>query len=138
MTSSVEQRVRDLRLDRRALRAEQARVGWWRRLVRARMDLAVASATQPQPLGEGVAFQLPVPVGVDVPRPSELGEILAGVDPQAEVGRLDELRALDAQLARYEDGVRDALGAATERLIARLAADPLATTAWMREPLSRG
>ncbi|RHA43086.1 hypothetical protein [Cellulomonas rhizosphaerae] len=138
MTPPVEQRVLDLRLDRRALRAEQARVGWWRRLVRARMDLAVASAAQPQPLGEEVAFHLPPAVGVDVPRPSELGGVLAGVEPQAEVGRLDELRALDAQLARYEAGVRDALGAATERLIARLATDPATTTARMREPLTRG
>ena len=138
MTPPVGQRVHDLRLDRRALRAEQARVGWWRRLVRARMDLAVASAAQPAPLGEQVAFQLPLEVGVDVPRPSELDGVLAGVSAHSEVGRLDDLRALDAQLARYEQGVRDALGAATERLITRLATDPATTSAWMREPLSRG
>jgi hypothetical protein len=136
MTPPVGQRVHDLRLDRRALRAEQARVGWWRRLVRARMDLAVASATQPAPLGEAVAFQLPLEVGVDVPRPSELDNVLSGVSSHAEMGRLDDLRALDAQLARYEQGVRDALSAATERLIMRLATDPASTSAWMREPLS--
>jgi len=138
MTSPVGQRVHDLRLDRRALRAEQARIGWWRRLVRARLDLAVASATRPTPLGEAVAFQLPLEVGLDVPRPSELDDVLATGAAHADVGRLDELRALDAQLARYERGVRDALGAATERLITRLATDPATTTAWMREPLSRG
>ena len=48
MTPPVEQRRRrDLRLDRRALRAERARVAWWRRLVRARLDLAVAQAAAP-------------------------------------------------------------------------------------------
>ncbi|WP_029289311.1 hypothetical protein [Cellulomonas sp. HZM] len=136
MTRPVGQRVRDLRLDRRALRAEQARVGWWRRLVRARIDLAVAGAARPEALGEAVAFQLPLDVELTVPRPGELGDVLAGMDPGAEVGRLDELRALDARLARYEDGVRRALLAATDRLIVRLATDPATTSAVLREPLS--
>jgi len=35
--------VADLRRSRRALRAESAQLGRWRRLVRARMDLALAS-----------------------------------------------------------------------------------------------
>ena len=69
MTSPVEQRVNDLRLDRRALRAERARVAWWRRLVRARLDLAVAQAARPQTLGEEMAFQLPLDVGSRRPPP---------------------------------------------------------------------
>lgn len=137
MIPAVEQRVRDLRLDRRALRAEYARVTWWRRLVRARLDLAVALAAQPQALGEDMAFQLPPEIGVEVPRPAALASVL-GARGGADGLRLDELRALDAQLSRYGDGVEEALGRATERLIARLAEEPGATLAGLAEPLSRG
>src|SRR4051794_41889197 len=89
MISAGEHRVRDLRLDRRVLRAEHARVTWWRRLVRARLDLAVAQAAQPPSLGEDMAFQLPPEIGVEVPRPAVLaagvraGRGLAGAPPPA-------------------------------------------------------
>ncbi|WP_028045366.1 hypothetical protein [Cellulomonas sp. URHE0023] len=126
MISAGEYRVRDLRLDRRVLRAEHARVMWWRRLVRARLDLAVAQVARPDPLGEEIAFQLPPQVGVDVPRPAALAAMLG---PGAGAGslRIDELRTLDAQLARYGEGVEAALAEATERLISRLAQEPGAT-----------
>ncbi|MDC7122854.1 hypothetical protein OMK64_15060 [Cellulomonas fimi] len=137
MTAPTEQRVRDLRLDRRALRAERARVGWWRRLVRARLDLAVAQVARPQTLGEDVAFQLPVDVGVDVPRPAELAAVLTGT-PADELAALDDLRALDEQLARYEAGVASALSDTTDQLITRLALDPEATAACLQEPIGRG
>lgn len=137
MTAPTEQRVRDLRLDRRALRAERARVGWWRRLVRARLDLAVAQVARPQTLGEDVAFQLPVDVGVDVPRPTELAAVLTGT-PADELAALDDLRALDEQLARYEAGVASALSDTTDQLITRLALDPEATAACLQEPIGRG
>ena len=52
--------------------------------------------------------------------------------------RIDELRTLDEQLARYGDGVEAALGRATERLISRLAQEPGATLSGLAEPLSRG
>jgi hypothetical protein len=136
MISAGEHRVRDLRLDRRVLRAEHARVTWWRRLVRARLDLAVAQAARPESLGEEVAFQLPPEVGVDVPRPAVLRAVL-GADLSTDPLRLDELRALDAQLSRYGDGVEAALARATERLISRLAQEPGATLAGLGEPLNR-
>jgi hypothetical protein len=138
MTPPVEQRVSDLRLDRRALRDEHARVTWWRRLVRARLDLAVAQAARPQTLGEDVAFQLPLEVGVEVPRPAVLAAILGGTEPVADVARLNELRALDAQLSTYAAGVEAALTRATDRLIARLAADPEMAVVGLRESLGRG
>jgi hypothetical protein len=142
MTPPVEQRVSDLRLDRRALRAEHARVTWWRRLVRARLDLAVAQAARPHTLGEDVAFQLPLEVGLDVPRPAALAAVLAdaglGADPGADVTRLHELRALEEQLSSYAEGVEAALTRATDRLITRLAVDPSVVVAGLREPLGRG
>ena len=134
MTSPVQQRASDLRLDRRALRTEHARVTWWQRLVRARLDLAVAQATRPPSLGEEMAFQLPLDVGIDVPRPAALARLLCGPEPVVDVDRLCELRALDAQLAAYASGVEDALSHVTDRLIARLAADPHVVVAGLPKP----
>ena len=136
MISAGEHRVRDLRLDRRVLRAEHARVTWWRRLVRARLDLAVAQAARPESLGEEVAFQLPPQIGVEVPRPAALAAVLGSAEG-ADSLRIDELRALDAQLERYGDGVEAALGQATERLISQLAREPGATLSGLAEPPGR-
>ena len=124
MAPPLQQRASDLRLDRRALRTEHARVTWWQRLVRARLDLAVAQATRPPALGEEMAFQLPLDVGLDVPRPAALAGLLCGAEPVVDVDSLCELRALETQLAAYASGVEDALAHVTERLITRLAADP--------------
>lgn len=116
--------VQALRLDHRALRAERSRVGWWRRLVRARLDLLVARAVTPQPLGEELAFQLPLEVGLDVPRPDELEAVLGGHRTGTHLEQLTMLRDLDTRLGRYQDGVDAALTAATERLIGHLAWHP--------------
>ncbi|MGY4645129.1 hypothetical protein [Cellulomonas sp. URHB0016] len=137
MTPPVEQRVRDLRLDRRALRVERARVAWWRRIVRARLDLAVARAARPDVLGEDVAFQLPLEVGVSVPRPAELAAVLGTGQAGADVAQLDELHALDARLATYQAGVEDALTHATDELIASLAVDPSTAAQLIHRPLGR-
>ena len=111
--------VRSLRLDHRALRAERSRVSWWRRLVRARLDLLVARAVAPQPLGEELAFQLPLDVGLEVPRPAELVAAKLG-----HLAQLTALRALAHRLVRYQDGVDAARARATERLIGHLAWHP--------------
>ncbi|MFS0705874.1 hypothetical protein AB6N23_15285 [Cellulomonas sp. 179-A 9B4 NHS] len=128
MTSRVEHPLHDLRQERRALRAERARVGWWRRVVRARMDLVVASAARPDDLGAGMTFSLPVDVALEVPRPAELQRALDGTDAGREVGVLPALRDLDARLARYEEGVEQALRRVTDRLVERVARDPGAMT----------
>ena len=123
MTSSDEP-LHDLRLERRALRAERERVSWWRRVVRARMDLAIAGVADPGALGEQVAFVLPLDVGLEVPRPGELHAALAATDPGRDAGLLPALRALDERLAGYETGVLTALESATTRLVDLLADDP--------------
>jgi len=124
MTTEQVLDVRALRLDHRALRAERSRVGWWRRLVRARLDLLVARAVGPQPLGEELAFQLPLDVGLDVPRPDELEAVLGGHRAGTHLDQLTALRELDHRLVRYQDGVDAALAHATERLIGHLAWHP--------------
>lgn len=123
MTPGGDHGLRSLRLDRRALRAESQRVGWWRRLVRARLDLAVAAAARPDPLGEDVAFQLPLDVTLGVPRMSELERLLPELQP-TDLPAVERLKALDDQLALYEQGVTEALARTTDRLISRLADHP--------------
>ena len=123
MPAPAEQEIRSLRLDHRALRAERARVAWWRRLVRARLDLLVARTVGPQALGEELAFTLPLEVGLEVPRPDELSGVLGARD-SSDVSRLEDLRALDQRLAHYQVGVEEAFVRATDALIDRLATDP--------------
>ncbi len=124
MTAPTGQEIRALRLDHRALRAERARVAWWRRLVRSRLDLLVARTVGPQPLGEQIAFALPLDVCLEVPRPADLEAVLGPRVPGSDVSRLEELRDLDQRLARYQAGVEEAFVAATDALIDRLATDP--------------
>ncbi|MDM8086249.1 hypothetical protein QUV83_15855 [Cellulomonas cellasea] len=119
-------RCAELRSSRHALRAEQATVRWWRRLVQARLDLAVAGIAMPGPLGEAVAL---LPGGApcpEPPRPLELhGATRGGMSPAAP-SQLPALRDLDERLARYEHSVCDALDQVTEDLIQALAIDPAA------------
>ncbi len=122
MAAATEQEIRALRLDHRALRAERARVAWWRRLVRSRLDLLVARTVRPQALGEDLAFALPLDVGLQVPRPDDLFRVLGDRDA-SDVTRLEQLRALDQRLAGYQAGVEDAYVRATDALIDRLAGD---------------
>lgn len=117
----------DLRSTRRALRGERVRVARWRRLVRARLELAVASATLPGPLGEEATDVLPVLAENDLPTHIELAVALRSGLPDGEVDLIEPLRDLDRRLARYAETVEEALARTTEELICRLATDPAAT-----------
>lgn len=116
-------RLTELRRARRVLRAEKARIVQWRRLVRARLDLAVAAAAQPEALGQDPDV-LPVGPESDLPMHAELVTQVLGGAPTIDLDRLRALRALDKQLARYERSVSDALDAATSEFIRRVAGDP--------------
>ena len=116
-------RLTELRRARRLLRAEKARIVQWRRLVRARLDLAVAAAAQPEPLGQEPDV-LPVGPESDLPVHDELVVQVLGGGPSIDLDRLQALRALDKQLARYERSVSEALDAATSEFIRRVAGDP--------------
>ena len=113
----------ELRRARRLLRAEKSRIVQWRRLVRARLDLAVAAAAQPEPLGQDPDV-LPAALEADLPMHGELLEHVLGGAPSIDLPRLHALRALDKQLARYEQSVGEALDAATSEFIRRVAGDP--------------
>src|SRR5690606_31247203 len=122
-TSGLDGRLTELRRARRLLRAERSRIGQWRRLVRARLDLAVAAAAQPEPLGQE-ADVLPVGPETDLPMHAELVTQVLGGGPSIDLDRLEALRDLDRRLARYEEAVSIALDTATSEFIRRVAADP--------------
>lgn len=98
------------------------------------MDLLVAGAARPAPLGEDVAFQLPLDVTLGAPRAVELDRLLPG---RSDLAQLTDLRALDERLAEYERGVARALAQTTERLIDRLAGNPSGTREMLGEPLGQ-
>lgn len=115
-----------LRDRRRALRDERARVAYWRRLVRARLDVALAVITIPDAPGLDALELLGPAGGLDVPRHVELLRALGGGLPMAEVHQLEALRELDERLARYGSEVDHAFDAATDRYVEHLSHHPRA------------
>jgi hypothetical protein len=119
--------VEDLRRSRRALRAESARLGRWRRLVRARTDLELAASMAPEPLGVEALGLLPAHVADALPMYSEMLEAVQLARADDEVRRLERLRDIDAQLARYQASVDTTLDATTAEFVRRLSFDPAAS-----------
>ncbi|RYV50594.1 hypothetical protein [Pengzhenrongella frigida] len=111
-----------MRSSRRALRVERSRIVHWRRLLRARIDLAVASAALPEALGQDRLGVLPVDIERDLPDDLELTDAVLAGRPTGELDRLGDLRALDRRLASYESTVSQALDSATTEYIRQLAA----------------
>lgn len=123
-TAATELDLAGLRRSRSALRLERQHVARWRRLVRDRLELAVAAAAPPQPPGEDPEVRaLLTPCGCDVPPAAELAAAVRGALPLAEVHELPRLRDLDTRLARYEGRLEDALRETTDRYIEHLARD---------------
>ncbi|MCR6492415.1 hypothetical protein [Cellulomonas sp. P24] len=118
--------LRRLRHSRRDLRLELLRVNRWRRLVRARIEVAVAAATMPDPLGQDPLPYLGVDVQALLPMQVELETALRSGLPIGELDRLDLLRDLDRRLCAYQQSVATALELATEDFIAHLALHPAA------------
>ncbi|WP_282947524.1 hypothetical protein [Cellulomonas endometrii] len=114
----------DLRRQRGALRLEHQHVVRWRRLVRNRLELAVAAAAPP--LAPGACPDVRDVLGPsagDVPPAAELAAAVRGALPIAEVHELPRLRDLDTRLARYEMRLENALRDLTDRYIVQLARD---------------
>jgi hypothetical protein len=119
--------VADLRRSRRALRAESARLARWRRLVRARTDLALSASMAPEPLGVEALGLLPPQVADALPMYSELLEAVQLARTGDEVRRLECLRDIDVQLAEYQACLDATLDATTTEFVRRLSFDPAAS-----------
>lgn len=115
--SDVTAQVTELRHRRREIRRELARVRWWRRLVAARKDLAIAQLADAQELerlGVDDAWEA---LAADAPTSTELSD---AVWPQGEVATpssVEALVSLDARLKSYEDRVGDNLEMVTAQMV---------------------
>lgn len=117
------QAQQDPRTARRSLRAEKAQLLRWRRLVRARLDLAVAAFAPPEPLGEAT-WDLVPEAEFGLPMPHELAAAIEVEPPQDAVGLMEQLRALDRKLAVYGAEIDSALEKQTEQLVHHMAVAP--------------
>lgn len=105
---------------RRAVRTERASVLRWRRLLRARLDLLVASYAPPEALD---------PLGLDGTVPPSAAELTAALDCTTDTDRVSamhRLRELDRGLAGYAEALDQLIDASTEELVMRLVTDELA------------
>lgn len=118
--------VHSVRVTRRALTAELRRTRYWRRLLRGRLDLAVAATQPPAALGDDVFGVLPAALADLLPESAELRAAVRVGEAAQEVAMLSGLRAMDQAVARYEDALVAALEATTDQLIDQLAGQPAA------------
>ena len=112
------------RAARRALRAEKAQLLRWRRLLRARLDLAVASYAPPDTLG-AMSWDILPEAQMSLPHPQELLDAIRAADGPDQVELMQRLRVLDQLLAAYEAHVDAALESSTQQIIGTLAATRL-------------
>lgn len=110
---------------RRAVRAERASVTRWRRLLRARLDLLVATYAPPERLGE-MGWDVLPHAQLAAPDHDELrAAIEASTVESDRVATMHRLRDLDRRLAGYAAELDLALDATTEALVMRLVADEI-------------
>ncbi|MCU1432393.1 MAG: hypothetical protein JWP95_1498 [Actinotalea sp.] len=110
----------DPRTVRRSLRAEKAQLIRWRRLVRARLDLAVAAFAPPPPLGE-TTWEIVPEAQLALPLPHDLEAAITVAGPRDPVELMEHLRSLDRMLAVYGAELDHALETSTEQIVGELA-----------------
>jgi hypothetical protein len=111
----------DARATRRALRAERAQLQHWRRLLRARLDLAVAGLAPPEHLG-AFTWDLMPDTAVLLPRSQDLSDAVRVGEEADVVDLLTRLRRLDRMLSRYGDALELAIEETTQELLTEQAA----------------
>lgn len=105
------------RAARRALRAERAQLLRWRRLLRARLDLAVAAYAPPDTLG-AMSWDILPEAQMSLPHPQDLLDaVRAGHGEEDQVALMQRLRELDRRLAQYQADVDEALERSTQEII---------------------
>lgn len=101
---------------RRALRAERAQLAHWRRLLRARLDLAVGGLAPPEPLGT-LSWDLAPRSEELLPCAQELASAVAVPQPDDVVELMTRLRRLDKMLGRYAEHLDEALEGTTDDIV---------------------
>jgi hypothetical protein len=112
----------DARAIRRALRAEKGQLLRWRRLLRARLDLAVAGYAPPDTLG-AMSWEILPDAQMSLPHPHELLAAVRVPAPEDQVALMQRLRRLDRQLAAYGDQLDEALEASTQEILGSIAGE---------------
>jgi hypothetical protein len=130
-----------LRMYRKALRSEESRVSYWRRLVQTRLDLLLAYNTSGRGDGPGLrallsserigalrTALLDVHPADDMPPLPDLLEMWERVVPPGDVTAhallISDLRAAEHTLSEYRHALHRRLDAATQELVARYRANP--------------
>lgn len=88
------------RSTRSLLRTERAQLARWRRLVRARLDLTVASFAPPDQIG-AMSWDLLPEAQMALPSPQDLLGAVTVAMPEDPVRLMEHLRELDQRLAAY-------------------------------------
>lgn len=102
------------------MRRELARVRWWRRLVQARRDLAVAFLAQPDSASPAVLDLSWEALAAGAPTSPELATAVWPDASSYGVATLDELGALDGRLEEYEARVAARLDNVTAQMVRAL------------------
>ena len=117
----------DARAARRALRAEKAQLLRWRRLLRARLDLAVASYAPPDTLG-AMSWEILPDAQMSLPHPQDLLAVMRVTPGADQVALMQRLRTLDQQLAAYGERLDAAIEESTEQILGTVAGGTAAGT----------
>ena len=119
----------ELHRTRAALREEMNRVLHWRRLIKARIDLSVATALLPEQIGREAVSPMLLEYPEHLPAHAVLAQMVRGSSTTSEVFQIGELRRIELELIAYGDTVRRSLEFSTERLVFRLTQAPYAAIA---------
>lgn len=111
----------DARAIRRALRAEKGQLLRWRRLLRARLDLAVSGYAPPDTLG-AMSWDILPEAQMSLPHPQDLMSAVRVASAADEVALMQKLRDLDRQLAEYGAQLDAALEMSTQQIMRHIAA----------------
>lgn len=122
----------ELRRTRTLLRSEMTTLVHWRRLIRARIDLAVATVLLPDQISPDVREILPLDHHEPLPEHEFLAQMVRGSSTTSEVFQLGELRKAEKQLLEYSGTVRRSLEFTTSQLVFRLAQDPYSAITLLR------
>ncbi len=107
MTIGLDARVSQLRHQRREMRRELARIGWWMRLLQARRDILVAQIAFP---GETGAIDLDAAweaLAAGAPTSNELAAAIWTEVPEGIPSSIDRIDALMVRLLSYETRVSE-------------------------------
>lgn len=123
LTGTRSRTTADDRAACQALRAEKAHVVRWRRLLRARLDLAVAGYLPPADLGSGTWHLAPA-AHLELPLPRDLCGAVTVPAATDGAALMERLRLLDRRLATYSREIDAALESFTEKVVDDLLSVP--------------